>query len=481
MRELARVPPLDVLLAPGPARLAPTFSLEAMHGTDATRARRAIQAGSILGQRYELRDLLGRGGMGAVYAACNLRTRREVAIKVLECEGTGARQREVVIRFLREARAAARIQHPNVVDLYDVDCDEGVFYMVMERLYGESLRTRLARGALEPRTAARIMLDAMRGVAEAHRCGVIHRDLKPDNVFLASLPGTLLPDPAAQVKVLDFGVSRIVENQEWDLHSSPLTGAGQVLGTPLYMPPEQLRCDPQLDTRADVYALGVTLYELLSGVRPYETNNQRDLLACQLERPIPSLRERIEGIDPALDAVVMCALHRQPEARYSSVESFATALSAWLDARVAAAEPPARALQPAPARVDASRGLRKRALLIGSLIAAALVIVLALQLLQQVLQQAGRLSASRHEQAQSEGDHDAPPTNARTMQEHPPVIPAELTDSAQAGAEPPSAAPAVTGKKKSRSRAALRTDRVPARGSPEQTQRRETLLLPGDF
>ena len=300
------------------------------------------------------------------------------------------------------------------------------------------------------------------------------------------MPGTALPDPAAQVKVLDFGVSRIVENQEYDLHSRALTRTGQLLGTLLYMPPEQLRGDPQLDARADVYALGVTLYELLSGRRPYEANNERELLACQLEQPVPSLLQRVKGIDPALNELVMCALHRRPEARYPSVECFATVLSAWLDSEAGAPEPRKRASEPArldaslargTARFDARRRPHKRTLLIGSLFAAVLAILSALKLSQQ-----SPSSASRHEQTESREDRP-PGVNTGSAQEHAPAIPAGLREPSPPEAEPPAAAPSVKSKKESGSRGASRTGRPPspANASPVQAAERETLLLPSDF
>jgi serine/threonine-protein kinase len=447
MRDVARVPSL---------------AAEA-RGVAPEQAR----VGLILGERYQLQQLLGRGGMGAVYAACNLRTRRDVAIKVLERDATCPRQREAVIRFLREARAAARIHHPNVVDLYDVDCDQGLFYIVMERLHGESLRARLARGALEPRSAARIMRDAMHGIAEAHRRGVIHRDIKPDNVFLVSLPGAALPDPDPRVKVLDFGVSRIVESPEVDLHSSPLTGDGQVLGTPVYMPLEQLRCDPQLDVRADVFALGVTFYELLSGVRPYDSTNDWQLLVRQLEQPIPSLLGRVQGLDPALNALVMCALHPQPEARYPSVESFAFALTAWLESH-------ARGGEQEPVRVSASAQRRpfRRHVLVGLLLVASTLVgasLLARSTGPRPLPTFGPELKARQSERRAAPQPPAPPT----------IAPPE-TMRAETG-QPEHTVEVRTRSAASYPRNAPRPQRAATESTAEKARQRETLLLPSDF
>jgi hypothetical protein len=321
----------------------PSLGLEplAVDGLAAGTARSAPLLGRVLGRRYELLELLGRGGMGTVYAARNLRTGREVAVKVLQPGmQLGASRREREARFTREARAAGRVRHPNVVDVYDVDVDGDLFYLVMERLYGESLRACIARGPLAPRAAVAILLDAMRGVAAAHRQGVIHRDLKPDNIFVARPPDGSPGLPQVAVKVLDFGVSRIVENDQPE--PSPLTGEGQVLGTVSYMPPEQLRGDGCVDARSDVYALGVILYEAVSGVRPYQGRSERELLARLFSEPPPSLRTKAPAADALLDALTMRALARDPAERFASVESFAEALTGWLEGGEAARAVPAR-------------------------------------------------------------------------------------------------------------------------------------------
>ncbi len=287
----------------------------------------APKPGDVLDGRYKLDTLLGAGGMGAVYSARNLRTEKEVAIKVLLPQHGGQKlKRERVVRFVREARAAGRIRHPNVVDVYDVEGETDTPYIVMERLHGESLWARIKRGPIPPREAVEILLAAMRGVAEAHRQGVIHRDLKPDNIFLAreGEGGEAIP------KVLDFGVSRMLARESSDdRRPTTITRTGYVVGTPSYMPLEQLRGDPNVDARADVYALGVILYECLSGARPFEAQNDHDLVIRMVtEKPTP-LRLRASGLDNTLEGIVMRALAKDPDARFKDVECFARALTSW--------------------------------------------------------------------------------------------------------------------------------------------------------
>jgi serine/threonine-protein kinase len=297
------------------------------------------QLGDILGGRYQLIELLGAGGMGAVFAAKHRGTGREVAIKVLLPSERGPGwKHERLQRFVREAQAAGRIRHPNVVDVYDVAGDSTPPYLVMERLHGESLWQRMKREPLAQPEAVRIVLAAMQGVAEAHRQGVIHRDLKPDNIFL-----TGAADGACVPKVLDFGVSRVLARDTDDEQPTELTRTGLILGTPSYMPIEQLRGNPDVDVRADVYALGVILYEVLSGRRPYEASNDHDLVVRMVtEAPLP-LAQAALHIDSSLSDIVMKALARDAADRYPSVSAFAERLSRWQAGERESAPAPASA------------------------------------------------------------------------------------------------------------------------------------------
>ena len=281
--------------------------------------------GTVLDERYQLRELLGSGGMGAVYAARNLRTGKDVAVKILlpqrQMRSDGIR------RFVREARAGSRVRHANVVDVYDVGGEQDTPYIVMERLHGESLRAFLQRERPSVEQVLSILLPAMKGVCEAHRQGVIHRDIKPDNIFLAQLPGQTATPPVP--KVLDFGVSRVLAADN-ELTLSTITRAGHVIGTPSYMPLEQLRGVADVDARADVYAFGVILYEALTGKRPYDAQNYNDLIVHMATTEPVTLSARSGEVDAALDAIVMRALSRDVAQRYATLEDFAASLAAWL-------------------------------------------------------------------------------------------------------------------------------------------------------
>ncbi|MFT3925568.1 MAG: serine/threonine-protein kinase [Myxococcales bacterium] len=291
------------------------------------------EVGDVLDGRYQLESILGSGGMGIVFAARNLRTEKKVALKYLtipQRDRTRSSERRAA-RFLREARAAGRVRHPNVVDMIDVGGDPARPYLVMELLRGQSLYARMLQGPLPFEDAISILLCSMHGVAEAHRQGVIHRDIKPENIFLAETVDTHEPGRKTSMtpKVLDFGVSRITESST-DERPTTLTQAGNVIGTPSYMPLEQLRGKTDVDARADVYSLGVVLYEALSGRRPFEAHNAHDLaIKMATETPARLVLHGGSQADPRLEHVVMRALARVPEDRYPSVEAFAQALSGY--------------------------------------------------------------------------------------------------------------------------------------------------------
>jgi serine/threonine protein kinase len=215
--------------------------------------------GLAVGGKYEIRRLLGIGGMGVVCEALNIDLQKRVALKLID--KTMKESELIVERFRREARAAGQIQSEHIVDVFDMGADERVgLYMVMEHLVGEDLQTRLEREVkLDVNTAVMVGHQIARGLAKAHAAGVIHRDLKPANVFLTARDnGQLL------VKLLDFGVSKLLS----DRSSARITGTGAPIGTPLYMSPEQAEGNPDVDGRADIWSLGAVLYEALSGDTP---------------------------------------------------------------------------------------------------------------------------------------------------------------------------------------------------------------------
>ena len=277
----------------------------------------APQTGTVIAEKYRIERLIARGGMGAVYAATHLVSGKRVAVKwMLPTLGQIAGARE---RFIGEACATARIDHPNIVDIYDVGNDGGSVYLVMEYLHGETLSDRLEREQISAQEAITLLMPALRGVAAAHAHGVIHRDLKPDNIFLCR---TAEGEPL-EPKVLDFGISKITGPESRD-HS--LTRSGAVLGTPYYMSPEQVRGARDVDERADVYAFGVMLYEALTGQRPFdaETYNQLILkIATETPAPMTSLNPTV---DERLVAVIERSMAREPVLRYPSIEALATAL-----------------------------------------------------------------------------------------------------------------------------------------------------------
>lgn len=280
--------------------------------------------GELVDGRYRVEGVLGEGGMGIVFVATHLKTHRRVALKWLRFDASyrSASEQDVRLeRFAREAHSAGRIRHPNVVDIYDAGTSPTGPFFVMEHLEGETLRARIERATFQWDEALQVFLPITAGVSEAHRCGVVHRDLKPDNILLAKQS-----DGSIRATILDFGISRLSSPDSLEEHAS-LTKTGAILGTPAYMPLEQLRAGGDLDARTDVYALGVVLYEMLSQHRPYVARNAADfaaLIACERPTPLSRYRPDLRG---ARERVVMKALERSPSDRYQSVAAFADALA----------------------------------------------------------------------------------------------------------------------------------------------------------
>lgn len=273
-----------------------------------------FEAGAVFG-RYTIVRRIGRGGMGAVYEATHNELKKRVAIKALDPKL--ADDPELTVRFLREGESAARIQHPNVVDIYDVGVEGEITYLVMELLDGEDLGDLLKRmGPLSPQSAADIMLPVCAALSAAHEESVVHRDLKPGNIFIArDVHGTVRP------KVLDFGISKIIDNP-----MDGLTTTGAILGTPYYMSPEQAHGGKTLDHRSDVYSLGVILYQCITGSRPFVADSMYQVLhkivAGEFERPTV-----LKGdLDPSFEAVVMKSMGSKPEDRFQTVTELGAAI-----------------------------------------------------------------------------------------------------------------------------------------------------------
>lgn len=280
-----------------------------------------LSPGDLIDQKYRIVGLLGQGGMGSVYAAENIRISRRVAIKVLERAGN----ENDVIRFEREARAT-QIGSPHIVQVYDLgNLDDGTPYMIMEYLAGESLGNRLSRrGVLEPSEIIPIAIQVLDGLAAAHRVGLAHRDLKPDNVFLVRLPAS----DQELAKLLDFGISKFVNSSRRSCDPA-LTQSGMAVGTPHYMSPEQVEGGNRLDTRTDLYSLGVILYQCLSGRLPFATHEIARLLSqILLESPSP-LATVVPGFDPELSRIVATAMARRADDRYQTAADLRRALIDW--------------------------------------------------------------------------------------------------------------------------------------------------------
>ena len=269
---------------------------------------------------YEILSILGSGGMGEVYRARDSRLERDIAIKVLHEKW--ARDSLILARFQREARAVAALSHPNIVALYDIGAEQGMHYVVMELLEGETLGRRLKQSSLEWRAALEIALAVAEGLAAAHAKGLIHRDIKPENIYLTANGG---------VKILDFG---LVRQEKHALASTRLgetvtleTQPGVLLGTVSYMAPEQVR-GQQADARSDVFALGCVLYEMVIGQRPFPGDSPADIMASILHDAPSLLSESGKWRPAALDRLIARCLEKTPAQRVASAVELVAALKA---------------------------------------------------------------------------------------------------------------------------------------------------------
>ena len=267
---------------------------------------------------YEILAPLGAGGMGEVYRARDTRLGRDVAVKILP--ENFAADPERLHRFEQEARSVAALNHPNILSVHDIGEQNGTRFIVTELLEGETLRDRLAAGALPVRKSVEIAAQVSRGVAAAHEKGIIHRDLKPANIFL-------LAD--GRVKILDFGLAKLAESSAQIAAETQTAGhittAGTLLGTIGYMSPEQVRGKPA-DARSDIFALGAVLFEMLSGRRAFEKDSTADTMAAILNEDPPELAASNLKIPPALERIVRHCLEKNPAERFQSARDLAFAL-----------------------------------------------------------------------------------------------------------------------------------------------------------
>jgi serine/threonine protein kinase len=281
-----------------------------------------LPAGQLFGN-YRLVRLIGEGGFGEVYLAENPHLERRAAVKVLRSEM--ARDKELVRRFLNEARAASAICHPNIIDVFDAGMTpEGAPYILMEFLEGMSLQKRLAdSGRMLLPQALDIAGQAGSALAAAHEAGIVHRDLKPENLFL--VPDRTLPG-GERVKVLDFGIAKI--KHHGGQGGTVRTQTGLIMGSPAYMSPEQCKDSADVDYRSDIYSFGTIVYEMLAGRTPFVGATGTELLVKHLTETPPPLRELTPSVPAPVEAAIARALARARDDRFENMTSFIAALSA---------------------------------------------------------------------------------------------------------------------------------------------------------
>ncbi|HTJ46374.1 MAG TPA: serine/threonine-protein kinase [Kofleriaceae bacterium] len=280
------------------------------------------RVGLVLDGRYRIEQRLGAGGMGVVYRAERVGLAKKVAVKFLHRSQAASPNRRQ--RFEREAAAMSRLSHPNLVSIIDFGELDDTPYLVMELHEGDSLKKLLERGAIAPPRAVHIARQLLAGLDSAHASGVVHRDLKPDNVLLLGAPGEEL------VKVLDFGVAKLLDDDGRPSEISVM--AGSLLGTAEYMSPEQVRCEA-IDPRSDVYAVGILLYEMLTGMKPFSAERDLAVLRMQVEDAPVAPRALAPQITNQLERVILRALEKDREARWKSAAAFAKALAGTSEGR----------------------------------------------------------------------------------------------------------------------------------------------------
>jgi eukaryotic-like serine/threonine-protein kinase len=295
------------------------------NSTNEMGAQTATMVGQTIAGKYELLSLLGMGGMGAVYEGRNASTLKRVAVKVLLSPEL-AQHQQIVKRFFREAQASSVIESDHIVQIFDSGSDPvtGFPYMVMELLNGEDVEHTLKRfSALQPLASAKVILQAATGLAKAHEAGIVHRDIKPANLFLTKRDsGDLV------VKILDFGIAK-VKMEGYSEASAGLTRTGSMLGTPLYMSPEQAKGSTGIDARSDVWSLGVVLYELLCGQLPYgDASSLGELMVSIITADIPLLQDKAPWVPPELAEVAHRAMSRDLARRFQNAGEFRDALTA---------------------------------------------------------------------------------------------------------------------------------------------------------
>ena len=272
--------------------------------------------GTTVAGKYRIERVLGAGGMGTVFGGVHAWTGRQVAVKMLNPDY--AADASVVQRFLQEARAAARLDHPNVVDVLDMgQAEDGAVYLVLELMSGSPLTDLVAHGPMPVEVALRHLLPVIDALGVAHAHGIVHRDLKPDNIFLSrSLKGGVVP------KLLDFGIAKVADK------NTARTGTGFIVGTPSYMSPEQALGKSDLGPPSDVWSMGVVLFECLTGKLPFTAESSTGMLVVICTQPAPAVATRGVPVPASIAAVIDRALQSDPRARYIDAAEFGDALYA---------------------------------------------------------------------------------------------------------------------------------------------------------
>ena len=285
--------------------------------------------GTVVGGRYKLERVIGEGGMSAVYEGEHVHMHKPVAVKVLSPEMS--KSSEAVERFHREAMAASRIDHPNVAAATDFgELEDKSFFLVLELITGKTLRDALREGRFNARRTLHVARQIASALARAHSLGIVHRDLKPENVMLTSRAGD-----EDFVKILDFGIAKLPMKElapdATPSDAAPLTQLGMVYGTPEYMSPEQATGKP-IDARADLYSLGVIMFEMLAGVRPWDDENKAVLLGKHVSQPVPKIAEKAPdaGVPDEIEAIVRKLMAKSPDDRYAKTEDATAAIDAIL-------------------------------------------------------------------------------------------------------------------------------------------------------
>jgi serine/threonine protein kinase len=303
-----------------------------------------IAVGEVIDGKYRVTACIGEGGMGAVFAGEHLKLHRRVAIKTLH--PSLAQDPEVVGRFEREAQAAGRIGNDHILEVFDIgELPGGDRYMVMEFLDGEAMNTRLSRlGRLSPAQVYPLAKQMLVGLGAAHAAGIVHRDLKPANIFIQREKAGV-PD---YVKIIDFGISKF-RTLAGETHQ---TRTGTIIGTPAYMSPEQARGLREADARSDIYAIGVIIYEAVTGRVPFEGASTNDVLFKIFLNEVP-VEALAQSVDPGFCSIVMKALAKEPEDRFARAEEFGAALDEW--AQTGRGVTVSRSAQPAETILEAPR------------------------------------------------------------------------------------------------------------------------------